>query len=373
MIRLLIFLIAVCFASFATHAADKDNAKVQLKQVEDQLTRQKEEAATLDAKTREATENLRTLKQKLIDASANLATKQEEQDRLENELTDLAKDIATKTTELASERRKLGLLTQALIDLSQQPPASLLLQAGLTTNTIHRTIMLRAIVPRVKQQTETLAQDLVVLDDLKIRRTEQKRLLAATTANLQDQQRALDQLIATRQGLIQRTEQQKQAIAAQLVSLAGQAKDLRQLLEKVTPSRRRAPRAPSAGPEAKLSTLKTPVAGRILHHFGDKDADGVISEGVTFSALPAAPVVAPMAGHVAFAGNFRGYGRIVILQHTGGYHSFLAGFGRIDTDMGEDVEAGEPLGVMPIEKNARPQLYFEWRHNSEPVQPAGLQ
>jgi len=59
----------------------------------------------------------------------------------------------------------------------------------------------------------------------------------------------------------------------------------------------------------------------------------------------------------------------LILQHDGGYHSFLAGFGRIDADMGQDVEAGEPLGVLPVKEDTRPELYFEWRHNTEPVDP----
>ncbi len=112
------------------------------------------------------------------------------------------------------------------------------------------------------------------------------------------------------------------------------------------------------------------MAGSIIRTFGSKDSDGITSHGLTFKTPLGAPVAAPASGRVVFAGPFRGYGQILILQHKGGYHSFLAGFGRIDAEMGQDVEAGEPLGVMPVKESAeKPELYFEWRRNGEPVDP----
>ena len=47
----------------------------------------------------------------------------------------------------------------------------------------------------------------------------------------------------------------------------------------------------------------------------------------------------------------------------------MAGFGRIDAEIGQEVEAGEPLGVLPVKGAARPELYFEWRRDNEPVDP----
>ena len=79
-------------------------------------------------------------------------------------------------------------------------------------------------------------------------------------------------------------------------------------------------------------------------------------------------MVAPWDGSVVFTGPFKGYGQIVILQHRDGNHSFLAGLGRIDADKGQKVAKGEPLGILP-KSAGRPELYFEWRHNGEPVDP----
>jgi septal ring factor EnvC (AmiA/AmiB activator) len=170
--------------------------------------------------------------------------------------------------------------------------------------------------------------------------------------------------------LLQRTEAEKQSINQQLAALSDQAKDLRQLLEKLTPKPKANPHGRPQPPSSGGSfTLKAPVAGNLIHGYGVRDADGVTTEGLTYAALPGSPVVAPQAGKIVFAGPFRGYGRIVILQHDGGYHSFLAGFARIDAEMGQEVAAGEPLGVLPAKTGTRPELYFEWRHNNEPVDP----
>jgi len=365
--RVLLILYLLVIVPAKGHAADSE-AREKLHAIEDQVRAHEDRRAELEAKSAEANANLEPLRQKLIAATAALNAKQDDLNGLQDKLDELSEDMKAKSGDLSKERRKLSLLTQALIELSQQPPESLLLHAGLTGDTIHRSIVLRAVLPRVREQAESLAHDLSSLDELKKRMDDQRRKVAEAAKKAEEQHAALDELVAARQGLVQKTEEQKQAVAAQLVALTSQANTLRELMEKVAPARKSmVPEGPSSS-----VTLKTPVAGRILHPFGERDADGVVSEGVTFTTSSGAPVAAPLAGKVVFAGPFKGYGRIVIIQHAGGYHSFMAGFGRIDADMDQDVEAGEPLGIMPVTQGTKPQLYFEWRHNNDPVRPAGL-
>ena len=358
----LILFVWLLAASTCVWAAD---TKEKLKAVESTLNQRKAEAEALALKAQQESATLGDLRQQLIAASEALAQKQEEQKNLQDKQDELADDIASKRKALGDERRKLSSLVIALIELGRQPPETLLLQSGLTADHIHRTLYVRAILPRVKEEAEALGHDLLTLHDMKTRMAEQERLTAAAGDNLTEQRQKLDQLMKVRQGLLQRTEAQKADIQRQLVSLSTEAKDLRQLLERVTPKKAQKSLPQTGAPPS----LKWPVSGQQIRRFGDKDADGVRSEGIAFAALSGAPVIAPAAGKVVFAGPFKGYGPIVILQHGGGYHSFLAGFGRIDAEMGEEVAAGEPLGVMPVKAGAKPELYFEWRRNSEPVDP----
>jgi len=361
--RFFFLFILVVFAAFPAHAKPAD----ELKQVEQQLTEKQKQQAALDAAARDASKGLEDLRAKLVASAQALQDKENEQDAIEDKLETLTQEIAEKSKIAKQERAQLSLMTSALVEIASRPPETLFLQNGITTDHIHRSLLFQSILPRLREQAEATARDLATLYDLQNQLAEQKKLLAQAQENLQQQQHDLDQLIAARQGFLQRTESEKEDIARHLAALSDQARDLRQLMVEVSPPRR----ATQKITKGDVTGLKWPVSGAVRHSFGDKDTDGVTSEGLTLAAPSGAPIVAPYAGRVVFAGNFRGYGKIVILQHANGYHSFLSGFGRIDADMGQDVVAGEPLGVLPVKAGSKPELYFEWRRGDEPVDPLG--
>jgi murein hydrolase activator len=365
-LRFLLIALFSCLLSTSLPALAKTDDK--LRQVEEQLNEKKQQQDALDTAAREASKGLNDLRQHLILSTQSLQEKENEQETLEDKLDDLTEQITQKSKNADQEKKQLSLMISALVEIASRPPASLFLQDHITSDHIHRSLLLKAILPRLREQAESAARDLAALYDLQSQLAQQKRLVEASQANLQQQQRDLDQLIATRQGFLQRTEEQKAEVTRHLASLSDEARDLRQLMEKVTPQK-----APKALPNEGF-TLKWPVSGNVKRHFGDKDEDGVLSEGLTLIGPSGAPIVAPQAGRVVFAGPFRGYGQIMILQHGNGYHSFMSGFGRIDAEMGQDVAAGEPLGVLPLKTGTKPELYFEWRRGEQPVDPmSGLQ
>ena len=99
--------------------------------------------------------------------------------------------------------------------------------------------------------------------------------------------------------------------------------------------------------------------------FGAPQGSGA-SSGLTLAPRPGAQVVAPAAGRVAFAGPYRGYGRIVIIEHAGGWTSLVTGLARTDVAVGEQLVAGAPLGIAA---QARPEITLELRRDGEPVNP----
>jgi septal ring factor EnvC (AmiA/AmiB activator) len=299
----------------------------------------------------------------LIAATEALQDRQEELDRLEDKLKELEHSAAGQSDRLDASRRRLAQLAEALTRLSLRPPESFLFRDAPVEDHVRRAVLLRALLPRLKDETDRLAQDLGDLEESRKNLAEQRRLSAAARQNLARQRSGLDQLTQTRQGLLQKTAAEKAALAQRLAELANEAKDLKQLMEKVSH-----PVVPR-GPQRLRAGLKLPTAGKIVRAFGTRDEAGVTSHGLTLAAAPESPVVAPQDGRVAFAGPFRGYGRIIILQHDGGYHSFLAGLDRIDIEAGQKVAAGEPLGALPGKGESRPELYFEWRRGGEPVDP----
>ena len=132
------------------------------------------------------------------------------------------------------------------------------------------------------------------------------------------------------------------------------------------------PAGPGVG--APRGQLASPVAGTLLRAFGAATEAGPAT-GETFATPPGARVVSPCGGRVVFAGPFRSFGLLLIVDCGGGYHFVLSGLDRLDTAIGRRVETGEPLGVMagwdPRSPGAaRPTLYLELRKDDEPINPA---
>jgi septal ring factor EnvC (AmiA/AmiB activator) len=115
--------------------------------------------------------------------------------------------------------------------------------------------------------------------------------------------------------------------------------------------------------------LAYPASGRVQGRYGEADEHGATQRGLTIETRAGAQVVATYGGTVAFAGQFRGYGQLLIIEHGEGYHSLLAGLGRIDARVGQSVVAGEPVGIMAPLPGQTPKLYVEFRRNGQPVNP----
>jgi septal ring factor EnvC (AmiA/AmiB activator) len=115
-----------------------------------------------------------------------------------------------------------------------------------------------------------------------------------------------------------------------------------------------------------------PVSGTLVRGFGEATDSGP-STGLAYHAAPGARVVSPCAGRMVFAGPFRSFGQLVIVDCGGGYHFVLAGFDRIDLGVGQRVASGQPVGVMPgwdpRTGGGRPSLYVELRRSGQAVNP----
>ncbi len=112
-----------------------------------------------------------------------------------------------------------------------------------------------------------------------------------------------------------------------------------------------------------------PVSGRVTRQFGETSQFGTLSKGISIISRPGAQAISPYDGQVVFAGPFRAYGQILIIEHTEGYHTLLVGLTRIDAAVGQWILAGEPIGVMGRPKTGAPTLYVEIRHRGRPIDP----
>ena len=90
---------------------------------------------------------------------------------------------------------------------------------------------------------------------------------------------------------------------------------------------------------------RLPVTGRLLTGLGEASDFGYRARGLTIKPASGARVVAPAGGKVVFAGRYRSFGDIVIIDHGAGWTTLLTGLNALSADVGQMVAMGAPVGA----------------------------
>lgn len=119
------------------------------------------------------------------------------------------------------------------------------------------------------------------------------------------------------------------------------------------------------------ASLIMPARGRLTGLFGEiqKEGEEGLSQGISIRTRALAQIVAPYDGRIAYAGQFRRYGQILIIEHGGRYHTLLAGLTQVYAVEGQWILAGEPVGTMGSDEETAPVLYLELRQGGHPINP----
>jgi septal ring factor EnvC (AmiA/AmiB activator) len=126
---------------------------------------------------------------------------------------------------------------------------------------------------------------------------------------------------------------------------------------RVAPARPRSPRAPIM-----------PIPGEVANPFSGLGGND-LKPGLSIVAAPGQAVAAPEDGRIVFAGPFKSYGLLLIIEHQREYHTLLWGFSRLDVAIGDPVRSGQIIGVMPADAERPAELHVELRRNGRPVSP----
>jgi murein hydrolase activator len=134
---------------------------------------------------------------------------------------------------------------------------------------------------------------------------------------------------------------------------------------------------PAMAFEVAKARLPLPAQGRKVLSFGEKTQFGGMSKGIVLETRSAALVTSPCDGWIVYAGEFRSYGQLLIINAGGGYHVLVAGLSQIDVQPGQFVLAAEAIGTMSgqpkaaqgASQSSSPVLYVEFRKDGQPIDP----
>jgi septal ring factor EnvC (AmiA/AmiB activator) len=268
-------------------------------------------------------------------------------------------------------------------------------------------MLLGSVVPELRGRAEKLASDLGELVALRKTISTERDALARDRDKLKDDQVRLAALVDERQRQQSAIEKDMEAEGSRAISLSKQVDNLQGLIAKMEQDLKSAAKAAATASmqgapanvngKPNLGALKDPtrlspaiafasakgllvypVNGTRIRDFGGSDGAGGVQKGISLATRAGAQVTTPCDGWVVYAGPFRSYGQLLILNAGGGYHVLIAGMERISVNIGQFVLTGEPVATMGttsqvasiLATNAsQPVLYVEFRKDGTPIDP----
>jgi len=388
----------------------------------DMLKERDEELEKLRAEQRRILENEAKLKreiesigddrrkfnQQIIETAARVVDVEERAARTQERLDVLDDKEQALRSSLQERRGLIAEVLAALQRIGRQTPPALMIRAEDALQSVRSAMMLGAVLPEMRHQAEVLATDLAELVRLRTQIADERSRLARDLLVLVDERQRLSLFIDERQKRLAEAERTLGEERQHAAALAVQAENLNQLIVKLEQglgSAARSARAAARASEDKKGSgirpdfaalkdpgrlspaisfasakgmLPLPVNGARIREFGAPDGVGGTEKGVSIAARPGGQITAPCDGWVVYAGPFRNYGQLLILNAGGGYHVLLAGMEHISVDLGQFVVTGEPVAVMGSEAQStaakaggtsQPVLYVEFRKDGIPVDP----
>jgi septal ring factor EnvC (AmiA/AmiB activator) len=417
----------VCALPFLAEAEEdlsRDEAKQKLDQTEQKLqsSRAKEQGLSQDLAA--LAQERAKLNSELIEAGKRVQASEAKLSETEAKLAELTDQVNVIQSSITERKEVIVKMLSAMQRIGRTPPPALVTRRDDALAVVRSAMLLADVFPELKYQADNLTRELEGLvtiengirdqrdaekgeaDRLATEQAsldrlleEKRRATAQGEAELADIRRAADEQVQTVSDLnelidhlddqIARVEiaQYDAEIAAER---ALRAREQQQALatpdnESVVEIKPASTRVAFASPdrlkpalpfETAKGTLRLPAQGRRVKSFGDADAAGSTLKGISLQTRGEARITAPADGWVVYAGEFRSYGKLLIINAGGGYHVLLAGMSRIDVSLGQFVLSGEPIAVMGNsatpsqgDDSSRPVLYVEFRKDGRPIDP----
>ncbi|TIL33408.1 murein hydrolase activator EnvC [Mesorhizobium sp.] len=418
-------------------APDPDQSRAEYERISQQITLSSERLAKLAADMATVKNDHASITAALIQSAMTEQKLGQDIEDIGAKLEGLKGDEQKIRASLAARRDVLAEVLAALQRMGLNPPPAILVKPEDALSSVRSAILLGAVVPELRQQTEILLAELKEQSRVTASIEAERARLTAAVAEQTAEKKRLGMLLEAKQKLEAETQTALAAEKQRSAALAAKAGSLKELIASLEADKARkaadaakaaeqkaaeqkaaeqkaagADKAPALGapaqtapaqkapeqtelaalpvPEANRLTaaapfsalqgqIALPVTGKIKRRFGASDGNGAVMLGDMVATQSGAIVTAPADGNVLYAGPFRSYGQLLILNAGDGYHVVLAGMSRISVASGQSVLAGEPIGAMGEARvastsaskngNATPELYVEFRKDGKPVDP----
>jgi septal ring factor EnvC (AmiA/AmiB activator) len=388
-----------------TPTGDRLDTLKQRDQELETLREQQKKTAETEAAIKREIESLgadrRKLNQDLVDTATRIRDLERKIAASEARLKPLDANEARVRQSLEARRATIAEVLAAMQRMGLHPPPALMVSPEDALQSVRSAMLLGAVVPQLRERMQALANDLGELVRLRKDIAAERDDLKKEVEAIETDRTRMAALVGERQKQQAEREASLAAERSRAADLMRQATSLQDLIAKLEAGLDKASRAAREAnrPDAKPGTnaardpgrlapavnfaslkghIQLPVNGVKIRDFGAPDTAGSAEKGLSIATRAGAQVTAPADAWVVYAGPFRSYGQLLILNAGNGYHLLLAGMERISVDLGQFVLAGEPVAVMGSGSqvaailatgSTQPVLYVEFRRDGTPIDP----
>lgn len=327
--------------------AELRDAKARALKAERRAEALRQEAANADMATERLVAQRAALSAEMEAASARISAAR-------SRMAIISAEQRKQAALLGKANRPLLNLNALLQKLTRQPPALMLVQSRDRRDYIHLRATMSAIAPVIERRTAGLRQQIALQRELRSQEAVAIKSLREAREALSERRAVLAELEHDNRGQAQ-TLSAEAAIEYELA--IGQGERARDLVEQMDATRESDQNAaelaiydgprPREGASLPVSDSKAyilPAKGRLLSGFGELNPTGYRERGLRLAVAPSAPLVAPAGGTVTFAGQYRSFGNIVIIDHGGGWSTLVTNLAELGTQKGAKIAQGAPIG-----------------------------
>ncbi len=352
--------------------------------------------ALREAKSRAAAAEARSevLRQEAANAEATA-------DRLVARRAALAAEIDAANAQIATANARIAIITRRqkaqaallgeahapmlrlnalLQNMTRQPTSLLLARPGDRRDYVRLRAAMASIEPVISKRTAALRSQMALQRDLQKQENTAIRSLRKARSELAGRRKALAALENDSRG---KALSLNADAALEFERAIGQGERARDLVERIDAERESgqvaARLAEYAGPIPRLgrvmpkaasnSAFVLPVSGRVVSGFGELNPTGYRERGIRLAVDPEARIIAPAGGKVTFAGRYRSFGNIVIIEHGNGWASLVTGIERLGVEAGTAVRQGTVIGNAA---RVDAEITVELRRNGRVIDIAAL-
>ncbi len=373
---IVIILLCLTLPHYATAKSENED----LKTIKSKLSEETKQKDKLQKKINEITSELDDIKKNLVEAARAVRDKEDTLKSIEERIGNLEEKKTTIDKTLQAERVSIVKLILILERIRKTPPQALIARPDTPYKTAQSALLMENIIPSVKRHAESLKNNLETLQRVSNELKIEKASLEKETKFLRDKNKNLQSLVDKKERVYSKIDRDIEARELTIQNISAKASNLEQLVRQLKAEEQKEfQRQKTANILRKKPVFdlketgqaQLPISGIIRTSYHQKDDLGAKSNGITIEGRSAGLVIAPMGGKVQFTGTFKRYGNIIILEHAGGFHSLIAGLEKITSSVGDHVNSGEPIGLLPDSSLIpRPKLYYELRQNGNPVNPS---